>query len=471
MMLTADSALDALGICVAATLGTPTLLVPAAILTLGCARLGARYLCAARPARRLESVAKSPMFDLYGAVLLGLSTVRASGVSQSYLSKMYGHLDAYSAASRTVALLNQWLSLSSLGMGALFTGCAGCLVLLSGNAGPAIAGFTMSFALGFSGATGWAVRCYARTELDMNAAERVVEYTLIETEDSGGVTPPDAWPSKGKVDVQRLVVGYTEDLPPVLKGLSFSVGAGERVGIVGRTGAGKSSLALALFRFLEAREGRIVIDGVDIARVKLHDLRSRLAIIPQVCSDPFFQVGVRAYNDQDPVLFSGTIRSNLDPFDKYTDAELYDSLRRVHLLPSTPSPDPQPNIFANLSYPITESGTNLSQGQRQLLTLARALTSRPRLLILDEATSAVSPTTDTLVQRSLREGFEGCTMIVVAHRLSTVADFDRIVVLGDGEVVEEGRPPELWGKGGVFRGLCEGSGEREVLKGIILGRG
>lgn len=170
-------------------------------------------------------------------------------------------------------------------------------------------------------------------------------------------------------------------------------------------------------------------------------------------------------------MFSGTIRSNLDPFNNYTDAELYDSLRRVHLLPSTPTPtpDPQPNIFANLSHPITESGANLSQGQRQLLTLARALASRPRLLILDEATSAVSPATDALVQRSLREGFEGCTMVVVAHRLSTVADFDRVVVLGEGEVLEEGRPRELWEGGGVFRGLCEGSGEREVLEATILG--
>lgn len=283
MALTVGSALDALGICVAATLGTPALLVPAAILVLGCARLGARYLCAARPARRLESVAKSPMFDLYGAVLLGLPTVRASGASPSYLSKMYAHLDAYSAASRAVALLNQWLSLSTLCMGAVFTGCAGCLVLLAGDAGPAIAGFTMSFALGFSGATGWAVRCYARTELDMNAAERVVEYTLLETEDAGGVAPPDTWPSEGKVEVERLVVGYAEDLPPVLRGVSFSVGAGERVGVVGRTGAGKSSLALALFRFLEARGGRVVIDGVDISGMRLRDLRSRLAIIPQVC--------------------------------------------------------------------------------------------------------------------------------------------------------------------------------------------
>lgn len=170
-------------------------------------------------------------------------------------------------------------------------------------------------------------------------------------------------------------------------------------------------------------------------------------------------------------MFSGTIRSNLDPFNKYTDAALYGSLRRVHLLPPTFTSDLQPNIFTNLSHPITESGTNLSQGQRQLLTLARALTSRPRLLILDEATSAVSPTTDALAQRSLRKGFDGCTMVVVAHRLSTVADFDKVVVLGEGEVLEEGAPGELWGRGGVFRGLCDGSGEREVLEGIILGRG
>lgn len=282
MMLSIDSALETLGICVAASLATPYLIAPAALLALGCVRLGKIYLGAARPARRIESNAKSPMFDLYGVVLLGLSTIRASGSPASYLSRMHAHIDAYNVASRHVVLLDRWLSVRMVVVGTIFAGAAGCLVLLAPSTGPALAGFTMSFALEFAGAMVWVVRCYAQTELDMNAAERVVEYAGMETEEEGGARPPAAWPTGGSVEVEGLVVRYAEELPPVLKGVSFKVSAGERVGIVGRTGAGKSSLTLALFRFLEAREGRIIIDGLDISGINLYDLRSRLAIIPQV---------------------------------------------------------------------------------------------------------------------------------------------------------------------------------------------
>lgn len=259
----------------------------------------------------------------------------------------------------------------------------------------------------------------------------------------------------------------------MLKGLTFSVRRNERIGVVGRTGAGKSSLTLALFRFLEARSGTIHIDGLDISQIKLHDLRSRLAIIPQ-----------------DPVLFSGTVRSNLDPFDKHTDAELRDSLERVHLLTTTGSSSPVPstssspagtgaknaNIFNDLTSPVSEGGLNLSQGQRQLLCLARAIVARPRVMVLDEATSAVDMGTDALIQRSIREEFTDATLIVIAHRLSTIADFDRILVLSDGQVAEFGSPRDLWERQGnngeergIFRGMCEESGERDKLWRIVFG--
>lgn len=280
------------------------------------------------------------------------------------------------------------------------------------------------------------------------------------------------------MEVNDLVVGYAPDLPPVLKGLTFRVDPNQRVGVVGRTGAGKSSLTLALFRFLEARSGTIHIDGLDISKIKLHDLRSRLAIIPQ-----------------DPVLFSGTVRSNLDPFDRHTDAELRDSLERVHLIRGTGgtvTPQPAPaagaeegsssagsgaavgnlNVFNDLSSPVSEGGLNLSQGQRQLLCLARAIVSRPPVMVLDEATSAVDMATDALIQRSIREEFTSATLVVIAHRLSTIADFDRILVLSDGRVAEYGSPRELWereGGGGIFRGMCEESGEREKLRGLVFG--
>lgn len=302
-------------------------------------------------------------------------------------------------------------------------------------------------------------------------ANSEIQYTELTTEDLGGKSPPAAWPTEGRIEVNDLVVGYAPDLPPVLKGLTFSVERNERIGVVGRTGAGKSSLTLALFRFLEARSGTIHIDGLDISKIKLHDLRSRLAIIPQ-----------------DPVLFSGTIRSNLDPFDHHTDAELRDCLERVHLVspsalaspatasgsatPTEPVQNSNTNPFTDLSSPVSEGGLNLSQGQRQLLCLARAIVARPRVMVLDEATSAVDMHTDALIQRSIREEFTDATLVVIAHRLSTIADFDRVLVLSDGKVAEFGTPRELWEKGedGVFRGMCEESGERERLRGIVFGK-
>jgi ABC-type multidrug transport system fused ATPase/permease subunit len=247
------------------------------------------------------------------------------------------------------------------------------------------------------------------------------------------------------------------------------------------TREGKSTLSLALFRFLEARKGSISIDGVDISTVKLHDLRTRLAIIPQ-----------------DPVLFSGTIRSNLDPFDQFSDFQLHEALQRVHLVPSTnntPVPERErlvpdsltegasiatsltaldpvakenTNIFLSLASPISSAGANLSQGQKQLLCLARAILCRPKLLLLDEATSAVDKKTDTLIQRSIREEFVNTTLLVVAHRLSTVMDFDRILVMRDGVAAEFGSPKELLGiENGVFKGMVAHSGEKEELERMV----
>lgn len=308
----------------------------------------------------------------------------------------------------------------------------------------------------------------------MNATERIVEYGKITIEDQEGEDAPAVWPTEGRLEVSKLVVGYAPDLPPVLKGLSFNVERNERIGVVGRTGAGKSSLTLALFRFLEPREGSIFIDGIDISKIKLQDLRSRLSIIAQ-----------------DPVLFSGTVRTNLDPFNEYPDHELREALERVHLVPTSSAastiaalPDSSTaaqdedgtrtptntNPFTSLSSPVTEGGLNLSQGQRQLLCLARAIVARPKIMVLDEATSAVDKATDELIQRSIREEFRNSTLIVIAHRLSTIADFDRILVMSDGKVAEFGTPQELMAiEDGQFKAMVEDSGERDALRDIILG--
>ncbi|KAK5657119.1 hypothetical protein OQA88_3647 [Cercophora sp. LCS_1] len=465
----AGSFLGLIAVIVAGLIVSPWTVVLAGILLVISLYYALAYLHGARPVKRLESTAKSPVFEQFGSALAGVATIRGFNKAEVYIDRMYRKLDNYSMMVWHLWLFNRWMGWRMSVVGSFFAIFVSILVLVTPGIDSALAGFALVFALEFSSTVMWTIRLYANIELNMNAAERIIEYTELPTEPLDGKAPPAAWPTEGRIEVDDLVVSYAPDLPPVLKGVSFRIDRNERVGVVGRTGAGKSSLTLALFRFLEARSGSIHIDGLDISKIKLHDLRSRLAIIPQ-----------------DPVLFSGTIRSNLDPFDHHTDAELRDSLDRVHLLTdsaqgsgsATPTGETSPaatlnikntNIFNNLDSAISEGGLNLSQGQRQLLCLARAIVSRPRVMVLDEATSAVDMHTDGLIQRSIREEFTDSTLIVIAHRLSTIADFDRILVLSDGQVAEFGTPKELWEENGIFRGMCEESGEKDKLRGIVFG--
>ncbi|KAJ4296950.1 hypothetical protein N0V88_003866 [Collariella sp. IMI 366227] len=419
----ANSFFGLLAVIVAGLFVSPYIVLLALVLLLICLYYAIRYLDAARPVKRLESTTKSPVFEQFGSALTGVTTIRGFNKAEVYVDRMYRKIDDYSTATWHLWLFNRWMGWRMSLVGSFFSSFVSILILLTPGIDSALAGFALAFALEFSSSVMWTIRLYANVELNMNSAERIIEYTELPTESLDGKSPPAAWPTEGRIEVDNLVISYAPDLPPVLKGLTFSVNRNERIGVVGRTGAGKSSLTLALFRFLEARSGSIHIDGLDISKIKLHDLRSRLAIIPQ-----------------DPVLFSGTVRSNLDPFDNHTDAELRDCLERVHLISSTaatsgtstPTTTTQPkkntNPFSDLSSPISEGGLNLSQGQRQLLCLARAIVSRPRVMVLDEATSAVDMHTDSLIQRSIREEFSDATLVVIAHRLSTIADFDRVLV-------------------------------------------
>lgn len=382
------------------------------------------------------------------------------------------------------------------------------IVAVSGHVDAALAGFSLTFALRYSYRLTGLLQSMTAIELSSNATERVIEYSEIETEPEDGRDPPAAWPAEGKIEVENLSVAYKDSLPPVLRGLNFVVKPGERIGIIGRTGAGKSTLASVFFRLLKPREGSVRIDDVDIADLKLTHLRTRLAIIPQ-----------------DPFLFSGTLRSNLDMEGNRDDYEIQTTLQRVHLAKQQPtssegSPrlplghvheetlisttesaplassiensDPlniqeldagastamttatvttneteaaaeesdDTDIFNNLSMEISAGGGNLSQGQRQLVCLARALLARPKIVVMDEATSAVDRATDTAIQSSLRDAFAaaGCTVLVIAHRLSTVADFDRILVLEKGRMAEMGTPRELLQRG-MARDEARSTGE------------
>lgn len=476
--------LDVCGIMVAGMLVSPLVIIFAAILLVICLKLAFTYLAGAREIKRLESTAKSPVFEHFWSSLAGLVTIRAFSKSDTFIELVYSKINAHTQAWWGMWLFNRWLGIRMNLVGAIFSTLTAALIVFLPGISASLAGFALSFALQCNTAIAFSLRQYANVELHMNATERVIEYSNIELENQGGEDAPAAWPTEGRLEVHDLVVGYADDLPPVLKGLSFAVEKNQRVGVVGRTGAGKSSLTLALFRFLEARQGQILIDGLDVSKIKLHDLRSRLAIIPQ-----------------DPVLFSGTVRSNLDPFDEYSDSELYDALARVHLIsssaedeeatltsqtatprqpdgtgattPGTATPSQaNTNMFTSLEAQISEGGLNLSQGQRQLLCLARAIVARPKLMVLDEATSAVDMETDALIQQSIRSEFgrNATTLLVIAHRLSTIADFDRILVMDAGKAVEFGAPRDLMEiENGVFKNLVDNSGEKAALDKMIFG--
>ncbi|KAL9596849.1 MAG: hypothetical protein Q9219_005519 [cf. Caloplaca sp. 3 TL-2023] len=460
------------GIISAGFIVSPYMLLSALGLLILCSFVALRFLVGAREVKRLESNAKSPIFEQFGSALAGVGTIRAFAKTDVYIDRMFAKIDAHIRALWYIWLFNRWMAFRLNVIGAFFAVLVAIVIVYAKDIDASLAGFALSFALQYSSAITWTIRQYTSVELAMNAMERIVEYSNIPTEDQKGADVPAAWPSEGQLQVAGLVAGYSPDLPPVLKGLSFNVNKNQRVGVVGRTGAGKSSLTLALFRFLEAREGSIIIDGIDISQINLQALRSRLAIIPQ-----------------DPVLFSGTVRSNLDAFDEHGDAELYDALERVHLIRGTGNvsrcesssavgtaelgslavSDTNSNIFSSLLSRISEGGLNLSQGQRQLLCLARAIVSRPKIMVLDEATSAVDMATDVLIQRSIREEFGDSTLIVIAHRLSTIADFDMILVMSEGKAVEYDTPRNLLVKRGVFWEMMEQSGERDRLEEIILG--
>lgn len=456
-------------ITIAGLFVTPFMIIPLVVLGLLCLYCINTYLHGARYLKRLESSAKSPVFELYGSALIGLATIRSSDKTEDYFRRMFERIDTYSVSTYYLWLTKQWMGFRMGIVGSLFAFCVAASVGLT-RVDASLAGFALSFALDYSDAIINSIRHYSSVELDMNSTERIVEYTSIETEDQSGADPPASWPPEGRITVTDLEVGYAPDLPSVLKGVTFVIEPMSRIGVVGRTGSGKTSLTLALFRFLEAQRGQINIDGIDIAKLKLHELRSRLAIIPQ-----------------DPVVFSGTLRSNLDPFNDGTDDELRDALKRVYLIdqedsngirsPNQASPNGtasnqrNTNPFANLSTPISQSGLNLSQGQRQLLCLARAIVTQPKIIILDEATSAVDMATDALIQKSIREQFKNSTLLVIAHRLSTISDFDKVLVINEGRVVEFDEPRALMAKKGMFAGMVGDSGERAVLEEMILGGG
>ncbi|KAF4120667.1 ABC-type multidrug transport system, ATPase and permease component [Geosmithia morbida] len=452
------------------TVITPGFLIAAVFIGILFYLVAAFYLRASRDLKRLESVHRSPLFQQFGETLSGMTTIRAYGEERRFIRDNLIKVNTQSRPFIYLWACNRWLALRADILGDLVAFFAGVFIILSlGKIDAGAAGISLTYAMNFTENLLWLVRCYAINEQNMNSMERIKEYLDVEQEADevvDGNRPPPNWPSRGAVEFVDYSTRYRADLEPVLRGVSLKINPREKVGIVGRTGAGKSSLTLAMFRALEADSGRIVIDDVDISTIGLRDLRSSVTIVPQ-----------------DPTLFQGTIRTNLDPFEQYTDDDVFAALRRVQLIgpdevaPTTPTTPRIPpsvsssgivpalgnkNIFLDLSSPVSESGSNLSQGQRQLLCLARAMLKNPTVLVMDEATASIDYVTDAKIQETIRE-LTG-TVVTIAHRLQTIVDYDKVLVLDKGEVMEFAHPWELISnEDSLFRSMCETSGDLDAL--------
>ncbi|XP_046591582.1 multidrug resistance-associated protein 1 isoform X10 [Neodiprion lecontei] len=382
------------------------------------------YVATSRQLKRLESVSRSPIYSHFGESVTGAPTIRAYGLQDRFIAESESRVDFNQVCYYPSVIANRWLAIRLEMVGNLIIFFAALFsVLPKEDLTAGGVGFSLSYALQITQTLNWLVRMTSDVETNIVAVERIKEYGETPQEapwEIPNCSPPADWPNEGRVEFRDYKVRYREGLDLVLKGLTFTVNGGEKVGIVGRTGAGKSSLTLSLFRIIEAAGGKIFIDGLDISQMGLHALRSRLTIIPQ-----------------DPVLFSGTLRLNLDPFEQHTDDQVWKALEHAHLKEFVKG------LPSGLLHEVTEGGDNLSVGQRQLICLARALLRKTRVLILDEATAAVDLETDDLIQRTIREEFKNCTVLTIAHRLNTILDSDRVIVLDKGYITEFDDPETL----------------------------
>ncbi|KAI0657587.1 multidrug resistance-associated ABC transporter [Cubamyces menziesii] len=418
----------------------PLFLFPAIILGYLYRRTALTFLHTSRDLRRIESNTRSPVFANFSELLEGIVTVRAFGAEQRFLDDLYDKVNLTTGMWYTSWMANRWLLLNFdvLGASAIL---ATTLFALSGYQDAGMAGVCITSAMSFTGGVYWACRFWTELELDFNSVERVVEYLDLPQEPPAIIEsnrPPAYWPSSTSPNkdsllvVEDLVIKYAPDLPPVLHGISFALKAKERVGLLGRTGSGKSTLAMSLLRFVDPASGRIIIDGIDISTIGLHDLRSRITFIPQ-----------------DATLFSGTLRDNLDPFGEHTDAECLDVLHRVQMMSdsqlasqrtsrdgsraaslhenenereatiasmSTSPTETEGKTVITLETQVSPGGTNFSQGQRQLIAMARALLRRSAIIILDEATSSIDFATDAKIQATIREEFGSSLLLTGALR-------------------------------------------------------
>ncbi|EGC34852.1 hypothetical protein DICPUDRAFT_55519 [Dictyostelium purpureum] len=399
---------------------TPFLLIPLAPIIIIFYILQYFYRFTSRELQRLEAISRSPIFSHFSETLNGVVSIRAYKKEQENILTNQYRLDNNNKCYLTLQAMNQWLGLRLDFLANLITFFACLFITIDKDTiSTAYVGLSLSYALTLTSNLNRATLQAADTETKMNSVERITHYIRgpVEALQITDVRPPPNWPEHGSITFDNLIMRYREGLDPVLKGISCEIKPKEKIGIVGRTGAGKSSIALGLFRLVEASEGRILIDGDDISKFGLKDLRRNLSIIPQ-----------------DPVLFSGTLRDNLDPFGEHEDSVLWALLEDIQLNNAVSQ------LEGGIDCKVTENGDNFSVGQRQLICLGRALLRKPKILVLDEATASVDGNTDSLIQKCVREKFNNCTILTIAHRLGTIMDSDRIMVLDAGKISEFDTP-------------------------------
>ncbi|KAG9092782.1 hypothetical protein FRC06_011800 [Ceratobasidium sp. 370] len=425
------------------------------------------YRSSARELKRLDAILRSSLYGHFSESLSGLATIRAYDEVGRFREENRKHMDIENRAYWLTVTNQRWLGIRLDFLGTILTFCVAILAVAARfSLSPSQIGVALSYILLVQQASvyttiyqsfGWMVRQSAEVENDMNGVERILYYAQhVEQEAPYQIPekePPASWPQQGEVELKEVVMSYRPGLPAVLRGLSLHIKGGEKIGIVGRTGAGKSSIMVALYRMVELTSGSISLDGVDISQIGLHTLRSNIAIIPQ-----------------DPLLFSGTLRSNLDPFGVYDDARLWDALKRAYLVDrptaaqevpdgeDMPSGAQTPVNRFTLDTVIEEEGGNLSVGQRSLVSLARALVKDSKIIVLDEATASVDYETDRNIQDTISREFADKTLLCIAHRLTTIIGYDRICVLDAGQIAEFDTPAALFErKDGIFRSMCERS--------------
>ncbi|GMF28358.1 unnamed protein product [Phytophthora fragariaefolia] len=410
--------------------------------------IGKHYLAPSRETARLWKISASPILSYVSQSEEGVAVIRAFGKDAvgRILAENFLRNDVNSKAWFAQMIFKYWfqLRMQLVGFGVV-TLVVTSLVYLHSNLSPGLIGLAFTYVLTVDGSLASLIMSWSWLAIQMVSPERVIEYGSIPAEGSQRplVLEPDAsWPRSSTVQFQDVVFSYKQGSKPVLKGLSFDIRNNEKIGIVGRTGAGKSSLTMALFRINELVSGRILIDGVDIATMPLRTLRSNLSIIPQ-----------------SPVLFKGSLRAYMDPFDGFTDADIWSALEMVDMKTQVSA------LEGQLAYELSENGENFSVGERQMLCMARALLTRSRIVVMDEATASIDHATEKRLQEMSRRDFQDATVLTIAHRLGTVLDSDRIMVLSDGRLVEFDKPRSLvQGGNGVFYQLAKEGGWLRTLE-------